>query len=139
MSDDPTLTNVDDISRASQFYDSVTGKWYRRTTAIGTFSFSGLSEDYVITTQQVTSVESKIPATPLADRNTIIIHNTDSANTVYIGKTGVTADRSIGTTAGWELSPDSYFSIDISSGTGVDLYAICPAGQTAVLKIFEAK
>jgi len=125
--------------REHRKFEDLNGEVAVRTTASGTFSFSGLSEDYEITTQTITSVAGKIPAVPMDGRNTIIIHNTDTTNTIYIGKSTVTADRAIGTTAGWELTPDSYFSIDIGSGSAVDLYAICAAGQTALIKIFEAK
>ena len=47
----------------------------------------------------VGDTETALPVSPLSDRNAISIANLSTTETLYIGNTGVVADRSIGITA----------------------------------------
>lgn len=102
----------------------------------GSFSPSGLSKEMKVTTLTVSDVASPIPSVNLTDRNSMSIQNKSTTVTIYIGPSNsVTADTVTGTTSGWEIAPESYFSLDIKDD--IAIYAICPTGQTAVVKIVE--
>lgn len=98
----------------------------------GSFSQSGLSTDLAVTKQTITDTAAAIPTTALTDRNSMIIKNCDVANSVFIGKSTVTAS---GANEGWEIEPDSFYSLDITDG--ITLYAICDTALTADIKILE--
>ena len=67
-------------------------------------------------------------------RNSIIVHNTHSTATLYLGGSDVTADSELGTTSGYELAPNSFFNLDISDD--IILYARTN-GTTIRVKVTE--
>jgi len=102
----------------------------------GSFSPSGLSKEMKITTITVSDTAIVIPATALTDRNSMSIYNKSTTTIVYIGPSNSVAASSVdGTTSGWEIDPGSYFSLDIKDD--IEIYAICPSGESAQLKIME--
>jgi len=97
---------------------------------------SGLNTAMITTTMNVTDVAGKLPVIPLTDRNSIIIHNTDTVNTIYIGTSSeVVAGRTIGTTSGYELAPQSYFNIDVTED--IEIYGVAESGKTILVKVLE--
>jgi hypothetical protein len=76
-----------------------------------------------------------VPPTPLSRRNAIAVSNLDSGKTIYVGQSSVTAGRTIGTTAGWEIGPNETFNLDITEN--IELYAIAEAGVTVLVKVLE--
>ena len=107
-----------------------------RTTAEGEFTFSGLGIGMKTSTLQLTSSQTALPATALTDRNSLTIQNFSPSSTVYIGTTGVTAGRNIGsTTDGYELGPEESVNIDFKAA--ITIYGICDSGETAIVKITE--
>lgn len=100
----------------------------------GSFSPSGLSKDWRVTTLIVSDTAIPIPAIALSDRNSLIIHNKGS-NKLYLGKADVTADTVLGTTSGWEIVSTSYYSLDVKDN--IIIYGICEAGQSTTLKVLE--
>ena len=101
----------------------------------GTFTPSGLRTKGQVTTLNITSTASAIPATPLTKRNALSLTNL-SAFTLFIGyTTSVTADRSIGTNAGWEVGPNEGFSVDITDS--IQIYGIAESGNTILVKVME--
>ena len=105
------------------------------TTATGTFSFSGLKDSFRITTMDVTDSATLLPAVALTNRNALSIANLSGADTLYIGKNTVTADRVTGTTSGWEIGPNENMNLDITDD--IVIYGIAEAGKTIQIKIFE--
>jgi hypothetical protein len=104
----------------------------------GDFTASGLQNGTATLCFLVTDTETAIPPLALADRNTILFRN-HSANIVYVGPSGVTADRVINsTTSGFEVDPNSTFSIDVKANPTALMYAICETGKTALCKTLEA-
>lgn len=101
----------------------------------GSFTLSGLRTDFEVTTQDVTDTAAKMPATPLTDRNSISIVNLSATDTLYIGKSTVTADSVIGTTSGWEVGPLEGFNTDITDE--IELWGRAEAGKTVRIKILE--
>jgi hypothetical protein len=97
--------------------------------------FSGLNIAMKITTMEVTDVAGKIPATPLAQRNAIAVTNLDAVETIYVGPSTVTAGRSLGTTAGWEIGPSETFNVDITEN--IELWAVADTGATVKVKVLE--
>ena len=93
---------------------------------------AGLRIRLKVTNMTISDVASKIPAVPLADRNSIIIQNRDSGEIIFLGESDVQAS---GVLEGWELSPTSFFSTDITED--IEVYGIAPAGKTVNLKIME--
>jgi len=85
----------------------------------------------------VTSTAAKIPATPLADRNTISIQNFSSTDTVYVGTiAGVTAARTPGsTTDGTEIGALETWNYAINDSS--EIFAITESGKTALVKVTE--
>lgn len=105
-------------------------------TLTGVFRPSGLNTSWKITTVVIGDTAIKIPTAALNERNSLEIHNTDTAVTLYVGPDNtVTADKALGSTAGKEIPPESFWSIDITDA--IDIYAICPPGQSAIVKIME--
>lgn len=100
----------------------------------GTLTTSGLSTALSITTLNVSTTALKLPATPLVNRNNIMIHNLSTTETLYIGNSNVTADRALGTTAGFEIGPDSFISIDITDD--IEIYGRVASG-TIKVKVME--
>lgn len=100
-----------------------------------TITQAGLSNDFRITTMDVTDVATLLPAVALASRVAISISNLDVAEILYIGKINVTADRVIGTTSGWEVGPGESFNLDVSDT--INLYGITETGVTLRVKILE--
>ena len=102
----------------------------------GSFTPSGLTKEIKVTTLQVGDSAVKLPATPLTDRNTLSIFNKSSTVTIYIDdENTVTADSTIGGTGGWEVLPNERLNIDIKNA--IELWAIAPTGQTAIVKLLE--
>lgn len=108
-----------------------------RTT--GDYSQAGLKNALKTKCFLVTDTETPIPPTALTDRNTILFRNHSTVNTVFIGPSGVTADRVIDSDlSGFEVDPNSTFSIDVKANPTTLMYAICETGKTALCKTLEA-
>lgn len=106
-----------------------------RVTSKGTVAPSGLSTAFRITTIDVSTTATLIPASALTDRNAISILNTSGSTTLYIGPdNSVTADTVVGTTSGWEVGPNEIWHVDITDS--ISLYGIVAAG-TIQVKILE--
>ena len=101
----------------------------------GEFTPTGLMVEIKITTLDVGDTESALPATALSGRNSIVVHNTDLVETLYVGPTGVTADNVVGTTSGHEIGPRETFALDIQDD--IVLYGIAPTGKTIRVKVTE--
>ena len=101
----------------------------------GTFSPSGLSVDFRITTMNVPDTATAIPAVALADRVAMSITNLDAVEILYLGKITVTADRVLGTTAGWEVGPGESFNVDIADS--IVIYGRAEATKTILVKVLE--
>jgi hypothetical protein len=97
----------------------------------GTSSFSGLKIRMKVSNLTVTDTAAILPLLPLVSRNSIIIEN-KGANSIFLGEINVTAS---GVNEGWELTPTSFFSVDVSDA--IDIYAIAPIGTTVNVKIME--
>lgn len=135
MAEERPRLSVQGASLESIFLETDDGKYYRRVKATGAFSTTGLSTAMEVTTMTVGTTPTKIPATPLSGRNSISIHNISDTETLYIStKATVTADRTIGTTAGWEVFPESIYNIDITDG--IELYGVVGTG-TITVKVME--
>lgn len=96
---------------------------------------SGLSKDWRISTMSVGDVALALPIIPLADRNSIIIHNKSTTDKIYIGKSNVTADTVVGITSGWEMLPNSYYAIDVKDS--IVIYGRCETGKSVIVKVME--
>jgi hypothetical protein len=119
----------------AKFFTNGDGLVRVRTSAQGTFSPSGLSTAFKITTVDVSTSAVALPTTPLTDRNAISILNTSGSTTLYIGPdTGVTADTVAGTTSGWEIGPNEIWHVDVTDD--ITIYAIVASG-TIQVKILE--
>lgn len=105
-----------------------------RTSAEGTFIPSGMS-DFRITTMDITDTASKIPAVALTDRKSLSIINLNTTDSIYLGKSDVTADSITGTTSGWPIFPNSVHNIDFSGG--IDVYGRAESGKTVQIKVIE--
>jgi hypothetical protein len=103
-----------------------------RTSAVGTFTFSGLSQSIKVTNMTVDDTPDPIPAVSLTGRNSIMIYNRDPIEKLYIGDSGVEAS---GVNEGWIIDPESYLPFDITDG--IVLYAIASAGKTVQIKVME--
>lgn len=108
-----------------------------RTTATGEFSMSGLSNGVKTRCFLVTDVPTPIPPVALTNRNTMLLRN-HSSNMVFIGDVNVSATRTPGDdTGGYEVDPNSTFTIDIKATALSTLYAVCESGKTAICKTME--
>lgn len=104
------------------------------TTATGTMNISAPTGPFEITVVTATAVAVNPLPTPLTARVSLSIRNKSGATTVYFGKNAlVTADDSA--TGGWEIGPNEDFNIDLTEDQV--FYLICPAAQSAVVKILE--
>lgn len=104
-----------------------------RTT--GTFSLSGLQNGWLPTTLMISDVAAPLPAVALTNRNSIIILNRSSTDSLYIGNIDVTADSVVGATSGWEMLPNSYFATDVKES--IVIYGIAPTGKTIKVQVLE--
>jgi len=102
---------------------------------VGSFTPSGLFTDWVITTMDVGDVAIALPILALTGSNSIIIHNKSATETLYIGKSNVTADTVNGTTSGWEIPKNSYYALDVKNN--IVIYGRCETGKTVKVKIME--
>jgi hypothetical protein len=96
---------------------------------------SGLTGAIKMTTLSVGDVALPLPATPLTSRKSLVINNLDQDETLYIGDSGVTADRVIGTTAGQEVGPGE--SIQIDAGPTLLVYGRVETGKSIIVKVME--
>lgn len=103
-----------------------------RTSAKGTFTPSGLTTDGKITVMSISTTAVKIPSTPLANRNSMSVHNKSNTLTLYIGfDNGVTADDT--STGGWEIPPGGFFNTDITDN--IEIWGISTGSIT--IKVLE--
>lgn len=103
-----------------------------RTSAVGTFTPSGLKVAIKISNVTVGDTPVALPVTPLTGRNSLMIYNRDPVEKMYIGDATVAAS---GINEGWIIDPDSYLPFDISDS--IALYAVAPSGKTLNVKIME--
>ena len=94
--------------------------------------FSGLSTRLKVTNETVGDTAVTLPVSGLTARNSIIILNKSTTETLYIGESDVTAS---GVKEGWEVDPGSFFSTDITDS--IMIYGIAPSGQSIPVKIME--
>lgn len=105
-------------------------------TLTGDFTPSGLKTAGRITTMNVTDTVTLLPTTNLTARNSLSITNLSAGDTLYVGFSNlVTADRTLGTNAGWEVGPNEGLNFDITDD--IDIYGIAEAGKTVLVKIME--
>lgn len=139
MAPDHVFNDIDQLSINDRVKNAHTlndaGLVILRTSAVGTFTFAGLSKDWLITTTSIGDTATALPITPLADRNSLMIRNTSATETVYIGKLNVTADLVIGTTSGLPLAPGDQFAVDVRNN--VVIYGRCAAGKSAIVQVVE--
>lgn len=91
---------------------------------------SGLKTAFRNTTQSVSTSAVALPLVSLTGRNSIVIYNLSNTEILYIGNSNVTADVVDGTTSGWQVAPNSYFSTDITPN--ITLYGIYANGSHKV-------
>lgn len=96
---------------------------------------SGLATDFRITTMTVPDTATAIPATALSNRVALSITNLDAVEVLYLGKSTVTADQAIGTTAGWEVGPSESFNVDIADS--LVIFGRAETGKTILIKVLE--
>jgi hypothetical protein len=101
----------------------------------GSFSPSGLFTDWLITTMDISDTATPLPATPLSGRNSIIVFNKSLTETLYIGKSDLTADTVNGTTSGWDIPKNSYYAFDVRDS--IVIYGRCETGKSVKVKIME--
>lgn len=111
------------------------GLVYVRVKAIGTMTFSGLSEAIKISTLSIGDTVTALPTTALSNRNSISIQNKSSTETLYVGPSNVEANSTVGGNGGWEIPPQEALNFDIKDV--VTIYAIAPTGKTILVKILE--
>lgn len=75
----------------------------------------GLSVDHKNTVMDVSTTAVAMPMTPLTGRNSLAIRNLSLTETLYIGKSDVTADTVNGNTSGWQVGPNETYNVDITS------------------------
>ena len=106
-----------------------------RTSMEGTFTASGLRQAIRITTMLITDTAIALPAVALTGRNSVTIHNKSSTLTLYVGPSDVVAGDDIGTTAGYEIPPNSFLNFDVSAD--ILLFGVVASGQSIKVKIME--
>lgn len=124
--------NINTLEKAK--FEEFNNLIHVRTKTTGSLTLSGLNIDWLPTTMTVGDTATPIPATPLTERNSIIIYN-QGAEKLYIGKSNVTADSVVGTTSGWQIPANSYFALDVRDT--IVIYGICETGKTTQLQILE--
>lgn len=100
------------------------------STVTGEIQITGLGLAIRTTTMLVGTTPVKLPAAPLADRNSVQVLNLDDNEILYIGNSDVTADRVVGTTSGFEVGPGNSFQSDIR-GT-IEIYGVVASGSIMV-------
>jgi hypothetical protein len=97
---------------------------------------AGLEIGFRTTTLSVGDTAVQLPALAFADRKSVSIQNKGSV-ILYIGQTNtVTAGATDGSlTDGLEVFPGGFFNIDLAND--VDIFGICAAGQSVLVKITE--
>jgi len=114
-----------------KFAENTAGETAVRTISEGDFTLSGLRNGFVVKTFNVSTTAVKIPATAQTDRNSIIIWNTDVSKTLYLGPANtVEANDNVGSVAGWQIAPLSYFSTDVTDA--VEFWGIASSGTIKV-------
>lgn len=101
----------------------------------GTFTQSGLQTALKTTCMNVTDIATKLPVTPLANRNALSITNLSGSDTIYVGNSDVIAGDVIGNLSGWPVGPNEGFNLDITDD--IEIYGIADAGKTIKIKIIE--
>ena len=91
---------------------------------------SGLKIAFRNTTLSLSTTAQPLPVVSLNKRNSIIIYNLSTTEVLYIGNSDVTADVVDGITSGWQVSPSSYFSTDITPA--ITLYGVYANGTHKV-------
>jgi hypothetical protein len=102
---------------------------------IGNFSQAGLRVGMSITTFDVGDVAVALPPTAKPGRNAMSVANLSDTDTLYVGNSDVTADRAVGTTAGFEVGPGENINFDVTDA--VLVYARCATGKTIRVKVME--
>lgn len=97
----------------------------------GEFVPSGLTIALKVTNTTVGSTAAMLPLTALTDRNSLIIFNRSSSDSIYIGNSDVTDS---GALEGWIIDPGSYFSLDVTND--IPIYAVASVASVNV-KILE--
>lgn len=100
----------------------------------GTITPSGLTIAIRNTTMDVTDVATPLPASALAQRNSMTVDNYGT-DPLYVGPATVTADSVVGTTSGRRINVGESFNLDIRDS--IVLYGIAPAGKTIRVLITE--
>lgn len=98
----------------------------------GEFTPQGLNVALKVTKATITDTATAVPLTALSDRNSMIIRNESLSDSIFIGNSDVTAS---GSTEGWELLPNSFFSLDIKDS--IQIYAIAATGISVPIKVLE--
>ena len=107
------------------------------TNASGEFSSSGLKKAIRTCKITITDEATKIPVTPLTDRNTISVRVMGTA-WVYFGKATVSVEGDVdGEDAGYPKMQFEEMSVDIKDNPAVEMYAICEAGKSCVVRVIE--
>lgn len=75
------------------------------------------------------AAQNPLPS-PLANRVSVSIRNTDTINTVYFG-----ASSAMAPSASWEIGPSEDFNVDLTSEN--PFYLMTNAGSTVTVKILE--
>jgi len=135
---DKTFLDIDQLALTDRDYNAFglddDSKVARRIIGKGDFTPSGLKTNFRITTMNVTSTATALPVTALANRNSMSIHNLSTTDILYIGNSGVTADRNNGTTSGWEIETQEVFNTDVTDS--IVIYGRT-SGATIQIKIIE--
>lgn len=126
---------ISDLEKAKFFRDLVDNEVTVRTSGKGTYTPLGLHVGQVITTMMVGDTAVKIPAVPLSDRNELVIQNLSTTDTLYFGNSNVTADRVVGITSGFEISPNAFQNISITDD--IEIYGIVESGKSIMIKVWE--
>ena len=114
-----------------KFAENTSGETAVRTISEGDFNLSGLRNGFIVTTFEVGTTATQIPPTTQTDRNSIIIYNTSTTETLYLGPANtVEANDNNGTLAGWPIAPRSFFSTDVTDG--IDFWGIT---STSTIKV----
>lgn len=91
---------------------------------------------FLVKTQLLTDVATKLPAVPATSRIGLMIVNYDAADTIFVGPTSaVTADLVVGSTSGMQIRALESQNIQLSDSA--DVWAIMEAGKTAMVQIVE--
>jgi hypothetical protein len=132
--DDPK-EHINDRVRGTIFNDAENSDLHTvRTRSTGSFTPTGLRIGLLTTCMDVSTTAVKLPATPLTSRNSMSIYNLSETDILYIGNSDVTADRTNGNTAGWEIPPEGMFNVDLSDQ--IEIYGRIASG-TIQVKIIE--